>query len=592
MDNKTTANDFVLNLEQHKTRWGYLDTKFILNDNNNVEVTGKRYLVSGYEMPYFIPFIEEVLQVSFGKDFRPQAKLKIPPPILNDNFVKSAKRKFKTQIVFSDEDRFAHSHGQSTADEVNKVLYLGELERIADAVFYCYSEEKLEELIKLAIKHNVCLVPYGGGTSVSCSLLLPKDEKRMIVVVDMTTLSKLIEIDKINNRVKVEAGINGAYLEKKLQEQGFTLGHEPDSIEFSTVGGWIATNASGMKKNRYGNIEDIVENYVLITPKGKIELLYDHSRMSSGVSLHKAFFGSEGNFGFITRATLKIFKSPQIKRYESVVFENFEVGVNFLKDLQNEGEVPASIRLVDNLQFRLGRSLRGKEQRISRKITHALQGFVLTKIKKFEALKFVAATIVFEGSAEEVDAQHKIIARLLKKHNGIFGGSQNGQRGYMLTYAIAYIRDFMSDYYVLGETYETTVPWDKIHQVCKVVDEVTKKLHQQYKFPGICYVSSRITQLYQTGVCIYFTHGLCHKGVRDSEDKFAEIEKQIRKTIMDNGGSISHHHGIGKIRADFTNRLYTKDTKKILQLVKKQIDPKNIMGIQNNIFYKPKKRKK
>lgn len=585
---KSLSESFVLDRVTHKYRWGYSDTKFFITENNCIEVSGNRYPICGYEMPYFIPFLEEVLNVPFNFNKRKEKEKIIPKIKKNKAFIAAVEKKYGDQLVFDDNDRLQHSHGQTTADEIMKVIYNGTLSRIADAVFYCLSASDIEFLLKQAVKHNVCLVPYGGGTSVSCSLSLPEKERRMIVVVDMKKLSRILSIDKENNVITVEAGIIGEHLEQELNKSGYTLGHEPDSIEFSTVGGWIATNASGMKKNRYGNIEDIVNNYTLITPSGVLELSCEHSRMSAGMNLHKAFIGNEGNFGFVTKASLKIFKQAKIKKYQSIVFPSFEVGVAFLKDLQDEGDTskPASIRLVDNLQFRFGRALRPEDTGISQTIQKNIQNFILSKIKKYDYYTMAAATIVFEGSREEVAGQQKLIKRLLKKHDGMFGGKQNGSRGYKLTFAIAYIRDFMLDHFVLGETYETTVPWNKIKNVCEAVEEGTKRLHKKYKFPGVCYLSPRISQLYQTGVCIYFTHGLSFQGVNNPEEKFVSMEKEIRKIIMDAGGSISHHHGVGKIRAGFMDRILHKDTMKILKETKKSIDPHNIMGIQNNIFVK------
>lgn len=587
MENIKISKNFVLDEEVGRdARWGYIDTKFYINHNERIAVTGNRYSISGYEMPYFIPFLEDILQTPFNRDIRKEKPISVPKPKKNNEFVKMVQKKFNTQLVFDDYERFEHSHGQATADEVNRALYYGTLNRIADAVFYCVKQTDVSQLMKLANKYNVCLVPYGGGTNVSCALMLPASEKRMIVVVDFTTLSKIISVDKKNNRVVVEAGIVGIHLEQQLNTMGYTLGHEPDSIEFSTVGGWIATNASGMKKNRYGNIEDLVENYTLITPTGTLELNATHARISGGVLLHKALIGNEGNFGFIVQATLKIFKLPQIKKYESIVFPDLHTGIQFLQDLQDTQMAPASIRLVDNLQFQLGRALRKEEKGFAHILKHKLQQFILTKIKKYDLRQLAAATIVFEGSKESVQAQKKTLSRLLKVHDGMFGGAENGKRGYMLTFAIAYIRDFMSEHYVLGETYETTVPWDKIEEVYAAVQKRSLELHKKYKFPGTCFVSGRITQLYQSGVCVYFTHGLCYKGISKPEEKFAILDRELRKTIMDHGGSISHHHGIGKIRADFAHRLYSNETIKVLKSIKKEVDPKNIMGIQNNVFYK------
>lgn len=138
------------------------------------------------------------------------------------------------------------------------MLRYGTFPRFCDVVVYPESTEQVENLIKLANKHNVVLVPYGGGTNVTQSLMLEEKEKRMIVSVDMTRMRKMLWIDQRSNMCCFQAGIIGVDLEKELKNYGFMLGHEPDSVEFSTLGGWVSTRASGMKKNVYGNIEDIV----------------------------------------------------------------------------------------------------------------------------------------------------------------------------------------------------------------------------------------------------------------------------------------------------------------------------------------------
>ena len=578
--------EFLFNDTVFDHRWGFLDTKFVLHNDRTVSVTGNRYLISGYKMPYLIPFVEEVTETSFNNEKREEIEIKLPPSKLPSKSITALKRKFNNHFTLHDRSRLMHSHGQTTADEVMQVLYGGKLKRYADGVLYCFQQTEMRDIMRLAKKYDFCLVPYGGGTSVSCSLSLPLKEKRPIVVVNTLKLSRIINLDVVNMRVTVEAGTTGEKLEQYLQQYGFTLGHEPDSMELSTVGGWIATNASGMKKNRYGNIEDIVEDFTLVTPAGEIKLsdLQVHPRVSMGMNIQKMLFGNEGNLGIITQATLKIFKLPEVKKYESIVFKDFETGVSFLEDLRSVKNLPASIRLVDNLQFKFGKALRGAET-FSKRVKHRIEKIILNS-KGFAEDQLVAATLVFEGSKEEVAAQKKSIARIMKKHKGMFGGSKNGERGYMLTYAIAYIRDFMSDHYIIGETYETTVPWNKIHEVCSSVAKVSTDLHNQFKFKGKSYVSARITQVYQTGVCIYFTHGLCYKGVSDPEAKFAKMEKEIRKTILEHGGSISHHHGIGKLRAGFASDLFSPLVYKVLYSLKKEIDPDNIMGIQNNVFLK------
>jgi alkyldihydroxyacetonephosphate synthase len=321
----------------------------------------------------------------------------------------------------------------------------------------------------------------------------------------------------------------------------------------------------------------------MITPQGTLEQAQPMSRVSMGMQPQNLLFGSEGNLGLITKAVIKIYPIPEVKKYGALVFPTFELGVEFLHRLARTGYIPASIRLVDNVQFRFGQALKpastGMEALIDK-----IKKFYVIKVRGFDPHEMVAATIVMEGSAKEVSYQEANIYNLAKQYEGMPAGAENGQRGYMLTYAIAYIRDFLGDFHVIGETFETSAPWSKIHQVCKAAQERLQQRHREFNLPGQPYLSYRITQLYHTGVCIYFMFGVFTRGVDNPDGIFGEIEHSVRETIIENGGSISHHHGVGKIRKDFLKKTLSGPSIELIKSVKQCNDPDNIFGIRNNVF--------
>lgn len=566
-------------------KWGFVDTQWVVQKDRSVRVTGERYAISGTEMPALIPFVEEMLDIKLDiRDIKPECVDKpVPEPMINQDFYQAIEQAFsKSQYSIDKRERLIHSHGQSTADELYKVFYT-RLERLVDMVFYPETEQDAVTLVNLAQQHNVCLVPYGGGTNVSCALKLPLSEKRMIVSVDMRRMNKIEWIDKENFRACVQAGITGKDLEELLAKEGFTSGHEPDSLELSTLGGWIATNASGMKRNRYGNIEEIVENMTMITPQGVLQQVDSLPRLSMGMQPQWLLFGSEGNLGLITKAVIKIHKQPEVTKYGSLVFRDFKTGCDFLYNLVRIGVIPASVRLMDNVQFRFGAALKPRPN-LAASLMSKLEKFFLKDIKGLDLYQIAVATLVLEGTVEEVKYQRKQVFKLARKYGGISGGEGNGKRGYMLTYAIAYLRDFLADFYIIGETYETTVPWSKIQDVCQAVAEEALKKHQQYNLPGRPYISPRVTQLYHTGVCIYFTHGFYTKGVERPDEIMSDIDYSLRQTIMSAGGSISHHHGVGKLRQAFMSQTISPASIELLKKIKQANDPQNIFGIRNNIF--------
>jgi alkyldihydroxyacetonephosphate synthase len=578
---ETVKDDAGEELWQH--RWGYADTRFVIQpEDGHVRMTGDRYPLCGYPMPHFLPYLEMSMGLPLDlKNLRPELTEKVVQPAhRNEAFCQAITATFPERMyTFQDAARLRHSHGQTGAEEVFLVFY-SQLERTADMVFFCESDTDAEQLIQLAVQHNICLVPYGGGTSVSGALMLPPDETRMIVAISTRRMNKLEWIDAENMQACVQAGMSGKELEEALATQGFTCGHEPDSIELSTVGGWISTNASGMKKNRYGNIEDIVERVTLLTTRGLVDQAIATPRAAMGMQLQKLLFGSEGNLGLITKAVLRIHRLPEVQAYASLVFPNFTKGVEFLRELSQTNFVPASIRLVDNKQFHFGQALKPEETAKKAWINKAKYWY-LSKVKGIELEELVAATLVMEGSAAEVAYQKKSIILLAQKFGGVSGGSTNGKRGYRLTFAIAYIRDFLAELNILGTTFETTVPWSKIHEVVDHVRTDFFTQHQKKGLPGKPFMSFRVTQIYRTGVCIYFMIGFYAKDIPHSEEILGIIEHNLRQTIIDHGGSISHHHGVGKIRRDFLKDTVSPTSIQIVQDVKAAHDPHNIFGIRN-----------
>ncbi|HVS17932.1 MAG TPA: FAD-binding oxidoreductase [Planctomycetota bacterium] len=456
----------------------------------------------------------------------------------------------------------------------------GQLGRIPDLVAYPENEKQVHGLVQAALAHDVCLIPYGGGTNVSEALRCPENETRMIVSVDMRRMNKVLWIDPVNRMACIEAGAVGRHLTEMLRRHGFTMGHEPDSIEFSTLGGWIATNASGMKKNKYGNIEDLVLDVTAVTAQGKLERRGQNPRESVGVDPRAWMFGSEGRLGVITSAVVKLFPLPAAQRYGSILFRDFSAGVDFMYALAQHGDWPASVRLVDNLQFQFGMALKPKSEGWRAKKS-ALEKFFVTKVKGFDPDQMVACTLVFEGTAEEVARQEAAVYAIAARHGGMKAGAENGLRGYQLTYGIAYIRDFVMDHFILAESFETSVPWSQVRSLCEGVKERVRKEHQARRLPGKPFVTCRVTQIYETGACIYFYFGMYHDGVEHPSEVYGEIERAAREEILKQGGSLSHHHGIGKLRQRYLAEIMSPTALAWSRDAKRAFDPQNIFGCDN-----------
>jgi len=563
--------------------WGFKDSGFQVNDEGNVEVLGKRYAAGGDILTELLPWVRGVFDSPVtGEDQNPpHYPPAIPDAVVNAAFTAAVGNIFAAEKRSDDPElRLRHGHGH-TQEEMYAIKY-GRIPRVPDLVVWPTDEAQVIALVKAAQEHNVCLIPYGGGTNVTNALICPENETRMIVSIDMQGMNKILWIDPVDHTACIEAGAIGRNITSQLAEHGFMMGHEPDSVEFSTLGGWIATHASGMKKNRYGNIEQIVQDFRLITAEGSVLERFDgNPRESTGADPRRWVFGSEGNAGIITSAIVKLFPLPAVQRYGSVLFKDFEIGTQFMYDLARAGNPPASVRLVDNLQFQLSMALKPPKQGMA-KLKSSAEKLLVTKLLGYDPNKMVACTLVFEGTEEEVSIQEKLLYGIAKRHGGMKAGGENGERGYQLTFAIAYIRDFIMNHWLIAESFETSVPWSGVLPVCERVKQRIQDEYTARGLPGKPFITCRVTQVYDTGACIYFYFAFYYKGIDNPSEVFSELEHAARDEILKAGGSLSHHHGIGKIRTPFLRRIQSVSLINWNRGFKKAIDPGNIFGVGNH----------
>jgi alkyldihydroxyacetonephosphate synthase len=562
--------------------WGFRDTHFDFSQNGHVTIRGTRYDLSGKELPRFLPWVREMLECDVNpRDInRPGYPTAIPEPHICAEFLSDLNGFMAPNQLSTDgEVRLRHGHGH-TQEEMYSIKYT-KLGRIPDMVVYPETEAQVMSLVESAKKHGVSLIPYGGGTNVTDALRCDQNEQRTIVSADMHRMNRVLWIDRTNMMACIQAGAVGRNIINQLKKYGVTIGHEPDSVEFSTLGGWISTNASGMKKNRYGNIEDLVLDVSVVTAAGKLERTSASPRESVGLDLRQLMFGSEGTLGIITSAIIRIFPFPEVQEYGSILFPTFEQGLEFMYDLACETTPPASVRVVDNLQFQFGLALKPKSKGMLADLKSKTEKYFVTKIKRFAPDKMVACTLVFEGTRTEVEQQQRDVYRIAARHGGMKAGAENGRRGYQLTFSIAYIRDFLMSYYIIAESFETSVPWTKALALC---DNVRSRLTDEYKrrgLPGKPFLSSRITQIYPTGVCIYFYFGFYYKGIPNPQNVYLELENIARDEILKSGGSLSHHHGVGKLRREFLPRIMSETALQWKRELKKTLDPTNVFGAGN-----------
>ena len=569
--------------EEHLDAWGFRDTAFRINAAGHVELTGARYALAGSELPDFLPWVRDVLGMEVELEPRQRTEPpQVPPQRCAPAFLHALAKVLPPDAIDQDDAiRARHGHGH-TLEEMYRARYES-FSRVPDVVLYPATEAQVAGIVEAAVRHGACLIPFGGGTSVTDALRCPPGESRSIASVDLRRMNRIRWIDPVNRMAEIEAGAVGRHIAEQLAEHGMTLGHEPDSVELSTLGGWIATHASGMKKNRYGNIEDLLLDLRVVTPRGIVSRSEPGPRESVSADPRRWLLGSEGGLGIITSAVVRVSPLPEIQEYGSILFRGFEAGLAFLYELQGQGTPPASVRLMDNLQFRFGQALSPRRAGVA-KLRSRLERAFVTGLRGFAPDAMVACTLVFEGSRREVAEQRRRVYALGRKHGGMRAGSSNGARGYQLTFGIAYIRDFVMKHGVLAESFETSVPWSRAGELCAAVKRRVHEEHARLGLPGSAFISCRITQLYPTGVCVYFYLAYRSNGSARPYEVFAELEHAARDEILRAGGALSHHHGVGKLRKSFLPRVFSEATLGWARDTKRALDPHNVFGGSNGAF--------
>ncbi len=448
-------------------------------------------------------------------------------------------------ISMEPEDRIRHSIGRGGADFIP--LIEKRPFRVVDAVVYP-TEDEVGRLLK-GRNCQLEIIPFGGGTSVTGGVS-PSGNRTYAVSVDLGKLDS-VSVDANDLILEAGTGAKGPSIERALAKHGLTLGNFPESFQYSTLGGWVATNAAGQESNRYGKIKDMVMGVRMETPTGTYQ-----DRIVPGES---AFFklsdlavGSEGAFGIVTRAWLKVHPIPRKLYYNSYIFDSFNEGLESLRKKMTGGKIPIISRLSD--EDETGLSLMGIEDSV---LNNIFKRYVNFRVHNGQG----SILITISDRIEEV-----------KFEGGIGLGSLPARFWYRERYSRPMMYNELLKRGIVAETIETSATWNRLSALHlstkKIFEDTTKELG--VKGMILCHSSHQ----YLSGSALYFTFMFY-----SNENRAFYLDK-IRSAIMDNiivsGGSISHHHGIGTIQTrylkDYKGNLYD-----VIQKTKSQFDPDNTM---------------
>jgi len=445
----------------------------------------------------------------------------------------------KVSISFS--DLLIYSHDYSPIN-LHKILNL-KLDTIPLIVIWPETIEDIVKITNYCYENNIPMYPYGGGSGV-LNGFMPKNG----VVVDLKRIN-YIELNEEDLMVTVGAGVNGMILEKYLNYKGYTLGHIPQSLPESTVGGWVATKATGQFSTKYGGIEDMLMGLKIVVPPGKILEMKSYPRTATGPDLRKLFIGSEGIFGIIVEATFKINLHPEKRIMISYLTPSFKDGLENVRNILRKNIRPAVIRIYDKIE-------------------------TLRHFYWIDNVKGKSITIfIVEGEKDLAEIEARVIRKM-------FRGEEIGNKPVKHWLKTRFIVKEASEYAPLGfvfDTIEVAASWSKISSLYDRVIDAMKNVE------GTLVASAHASHFYPQGACLYFTFGGLPPRNMDPYKYHREVWSRVMNTVLKYGGTISHHHGIGRMRSPWLKGELSSNVYELLLKIKRLIDDKNIMNPGNMV---------
>lgn len=456
----------------------------------------------------------------------------------------------ENQVSVEDSARLRHAGGRSTPDLLRR---RAREQQAPDGVVSPAHHDEVLTLLALAAERDLAVVPFGGGTSVVGALDPERGSHRAVIALNLRRLSGLLHLDEVSGEARLLAGTSGPEAERLLLERGFELGHFPQSFLYATVGGFAAARSSGQNSAGNGRFETMVLGMRVATPTGELTLGIAPGT-SVGPDLMRVFLGSEGIFGVITELVLRVHRSPEARECEGWTFPNFERGAEALRKVAQLGTGPTVIRLSDEAETAVGLAQHGK-------IGKALA-------------KGCSAVTVFEGDDADVRLRHARTAEVLRAAGGSSAGPEPAEAWIKGRFGAPYLRDSLLDHGVFCETLETATTWANLAHLKGAVTEAIERGLEAHgaKSLVLCHVS----HLYPTGAALYFTIVAGIKG--DQLEAWASVKSGVNDAIVAGGGTLSHHHGVGRDHAPWLEQEIGHTGIRMLRAIKAELDPTGIMN--------------
>jgi alkyldihydroxyacetonephosphate synthase len=468
-------------------------------------------------------------------------------------------------VLSEHSERVLHAGGKGYADLVR--VRSGELEAAPDAIVLPTGRDQVRAILEICSRRSLAVVPFGGGTSVVGGVAPLRGSHAAVIALDLRRMAEMTGLDRESMTVTVEAGMRGPALEGLLAERRLTLGHFPQSFEYVSLGGCAATRSAGQASTGYGGIERMVRGLRFTAPAGDIDLPALPAS-AAGPDLREVLIGSEGVLGVICELDLRVREAPARLLYEGVFFSDFAAGVDVLRALaQGPGGADVA-RLSDEQETRMSLALAGSET-VKQRLGQAYLG-----LRGFRD-RGCLAILGFEGAERDVTRRRRHAIALARRAGGLPVGRSAGEAWAKGRYAAPYLRDELLDQGVMVETLETATQWSNLLRLHAAVLEAIDGALAECGTPGL--VMCHVSHLYETGASLYFTFIASQQQGRELA-QWQSVKGAASRAIIDDGGTITHHHAVGRDHRDWMLDEVGREGLAALAALKAEVDPAAIMN--------------
>ena len=517
----------------------------------------------GYEGQGPDPLMMEVMLAFFQERFGVEPTVDFQPPQIGDIGLRAPRFSLPESLAaFCTDDRrerISHSLGKAFRDIVRGLH--GLYDNPTDYVAIPHTEDQIAALMRFCAEQQIALVPYGGGSSV-CGGVEPtrSDSYTGTITLDMRRFDRLLSVDPTSRTARVQAGIFGPALEDALKPYGLSPRFYPQSFEFSTLGGWIATRAGGHYCTLYTHIDDILQSVRVVTPAG----VHETRRLpasGAGPSQERLWLGSEGTLGVITEAHIRLHARPRFRSSATVTFPDFLTGAEAVRLLSQSKLYPVNCRLVSPLEAVAMGMGDGRHAVL-------LLGFESEGFSQKSIMNQALGICSFQGG--------KYASRKVKHTESKTVRSGSAGRWRRNFIKAPYIRDVMARKGMVTETFETAVTWDRLHRLHSAIEDAAETAFNAH-CQGKGVLTCRFTHVYPDGPAPYYSVVAWSEPGRQIETWDA-IKAAVSDAIIEHGGTITHHHAVGRDHRPWYERERGPLFTRTLEGLKNTLDPEWILN--------------